>query len=365
MSDMLPAAALDADEQHALAAWLAPRLHTDGEVRIDGTSRPSSGFSAETTIVSVHYDRDGGEARAERIVLRREVPDPAVYPVQVPGFDVEVEIQYRAMAAVAATGAVPIAPLLGYESNPAVLGAPFFVMGCVDGDVPTENPPYPLAGFFAAAAPDERARLLRNGMRTVAALHAIDWRAVGLDFLVAPRTTPGTARQLALWTEYAERELDGRRHPGLARAGAWLHAHLPAEERVGLCWGDPRPGNIIWRDFAPACVTDFEAACIGAPAQDVGWWLMFDRTMHPDGTRADGDVARDQQLAWYADAAGCDLDAVGDLVFHELFAAYRYAAIVVRVMNRLVARGDLPADQTIWLENPAATVLDELVRTAA
>ena len=45
----------------------------------------------------------------------------------------------------------------------------------------------------------------------------------------------------------------------------------------------------------------------------------------------------------------------------EVFAGARYAAIVVRVMNRLVARGDMPPDQTIWLENPATTCLEQLL----
>jgi hypothetical protein len=44
-----------------------------------------------------------------------------------------------------------------------------------------------------------------------------------------------------------------------------------------------------------------------------------------------------------------------------VFAATRYAAIVVRVMNRLVGRGHLPADNTIWLRNPAADCLAELL----
>ena len=41
--------------------------------------------------------------------------------------------------------------------------------------------------------------------------------------------------------------------------------------------------------------------------------------------------------------------------------AFVVAAIVVRVMNRMVARGDLPADQTIWLENPATDCLLQLL----
>jgi hypothetical protein len=35
--------------------------------------------------------------------------------------------------------------------------------------------------------------------------------------------------------------------------------------------------------------------------------------------------------------------------------------MVVRVMNRWVANGDLPADQTLWLQNPVADMLANML----
>jgi hypothetical protein len=35
--------------------------------------------------------------------------------------------------------------------------------------------------------------------------------------------------------------------------------------------------------------------------------------------------------------------------------------VVVRVMNRAVDRGFLPPDQMIWIQNPAATCLADLL----
>ncbi len=349
--------AQDDDTRAALERWLRQRDPEIQRVRVGELRRPKSGFSAETLMFEADIER-GGESQPRRLVLRREVPEPAVYPQQAPGLDVEVDIQFRVMRAVAASGCVPVASLLGYESDASVLGAPFFVMAFVEGDVATEDPPYTAAGFFAEADPGQRRQMIENGLRALAALHRMDWRGAGLEWLVAPGETPGTACQLRLWEDYARRELGERHHPDLERAFAWLHANLPRDREVGFCWGDPRPGNIIWRDFEVACVTDFEAASIGAPEQDLGWWLMFDRTMHPDGQRLPGDPTREEQRAMYEAFSG---RGVNDLVFHEVFAAARYAAIVVRVMNRLVARGDLPPGQTIWLENPAAACLAELL----
>ena len=84
---------------------------------------------------------------------------------------------------------------------------------------------------------------------------------------------------------------------GASSGGADLAARFEAASEPGLCWGDPRPGNIIWRDVQPVCATDFEAASIAPPELDVGWWLMFDRTMHEGagGERLGGDPSREDR----------------------------------------------------------------------
>jgi len=194
----------------------------------------------------------------------------------------------------------------------------------------------------------------------LARVHAFDWRAAGLDWLIAPGAEPSTARQLAIWEQYGIQELAGREHPLLDRAYEYLHAEPPAEEAPVLNWGDPRPGNVIWDDFAPACVTDFEAASIAPPLVDLGWWLMFDRWSHETmgAERLAGEPTRAEQTELYAGFVGRD---VPDTRYFEVLAAARYAVIVVRVMNRLVARGDMPTDQTIWLDNPASTCLAQLL----
>jgi aminoglycoside phosphotransferase (APT) family kinase protein len=337
-----------------LSRWLARKLGA-GAVEVREVARLAGGYSAETLRVEATID-----GRAGRYVLRREMPEPAIYPQQAPGLDVEVEIQWRAMSGLARASAVPLAPLVGFERDVGVLGAPFFVMGFVEGQVPSVSPPYTSAGFFAEAKPEERRRMLEDGLSVLARIHAVDWREAGFAWLVAPGTTPGALAQLVLWERYAERELAGREHPLLARGLAWLHARPPAATRLALSWGDARPGNMIWRDFRCACVTDFENVAIAEPELDLGWWLMFDRWSHEcfGVPRLAGEPTRDEQRACYERAAGRSIAAT---TWYEIFAAARYCAIVVRVMNRSVARGELPADQKIWLDNPASTCLAQLL----
>jgi aminoglycoside phosphotransferase (APT) family kinase protein len=168
---------------------------------------------------------------------------------------------------------------------------------------------------------------------------------------------------VGLWRAYADREVAGRYHPVLDAGFAWLDRHPPAPAKPGFCWGDSRPGNMIWQDFRCACVTDFEAACIAPPEVDLGWWLMFDRWVHEaQGVeRLPGEPTRHEQRGVYRAAGGAASCDPADLDFYEVFAAVRYTAIVVRAMNRMGERGIMPSDQIFWRDNPSTTCLEQML----
>lgn len=350
-----------------LGRWLANRLDMPSLRITDATNPAGIGYSAETVVLTVEggAPRRGSSATTpqghrERVVLRTESPDPAIYPAQVPGLEVEIDFQRRVMEALAAHSDVPVAAILGAEDDPSVIGAPFFVMEFVEGAVPAVDPPYPGSGFFADATPQQRRQMIDDAVGVLAQVHAVDWRSAGLGWLVPDGVEPTARRQLQLWEELAERELAGRAHPTMDRTFRLLHQELPPGSAPGLCWGDPRPGNMIFAEFRCATVTDWEAACIAPPEIDLGWWLMFDRASHEAAgvPRPPGEPTRAEQRATYHAMSGRD---VGDTWIWECFAALRYAAIVVRVMNRAVARGHMPADHTVWLQNPAVACLEHIL----
>lgn len=355
-----------ADEEEALrrpfAEWLGARLDDASDLELGPFEHPRSGFSAKTIFVPLQYTKSG-ERVEDKIVLRLENPEPAIYPQQAPGLDVEIDIQYRAMERLIATGKVPLAPLIGYEADPGVLGAPFFAMGFRRGEVMVENPPYALEGFFSELTPPERGQVIGEGLRVLADFHTIDWQEAGFEWLLSPGEAPTIGRQIDLWEDYARRELRDRKHPDLERGFERLRRYEPEGLEPGLSWGDARPGNIIFRDNRCLCITDFENIAIAPIEIDVGYWLMFDRTQHESigADRLPGEPTRPEQLEIYCERAG---RSVGDILYYELFGAVRYAAIVVRVMNRLVDRGLLPADQEIWLTNPAADALGRILSEA-
>src|SRR6185295_15576045 len=230
------------------------------------------------------------------------------------------------------------------------LGAPFFVMEKVDGRIPGDNPPYHAAGWVTEIAPAERAALWWHGLEVLARIHRLDWRATGLDFLSGHMPgPPGVLRQLA----YYERFLAwarGRPQPIAEAALAWLRARVPAEEPVGVCWGDARIGNMIFRDGRCVAVLDWEMATLGNPEQDLGWWLFLDRH-HSEGIglpRLDGFPSREETVARYEELTR---RRVRHLEFYELFAGFRFAVIMCRLAQMLIAFDALPSDSDLETNN--------------
>ena len=54
--------------------------------------------------------------------------------------------------------------------------------------------------------------------------------------------------------------------------GGWLEVHWPRHEGPALLsWGDSRYGNLIYRDFDPVAVLDWEMAGIAPPELDLAY----------------------------------------------------------------------------------------------
>jgi aminoglycoside phosphotransferase (APT) family kinase protein len=180
----------------ALGRWIGNRLdQADLSIEVDG--RPSGGFSAETLLLTA----TSASSDSQRFVVRLETPEPAVYPSQSELSMPEIEIQYRIMDSIGRNSSLPVAGLVGYESDSAVLGTPFFVMHHVDGVVPIESPPYSVEGFFTDLTPVERTELISNGLLEMARFHALDTSALGLEWLSPKGTTPGSQHLLRLWND--------------------------------------------------------------------------------------------------------------------------------------------------------------------
>ncbi len=169
---------------------------------------------------------------------------------------------------------VRVPRVLAVCDDTAVIGAPFYVMEMVSGEVITSTLTPVLDD------PLQRDRIADELIDAVVELHGIDWTAIGLEGFGKP--TGYLERQLrrftGLWEHNRTREVDE-----FAEVGDWLRANLPASPPATIVHGDYRLGNTMFARRAPArlvAILDWEMATIGDPLADIGYmmihWLQAD-----------------------------------------------------------------------------------------
>jgi aminoglycoside phosphotransferase (APT) family kinase protein len=363
--DVSSAPKFHTDRSHygpAFASWFASRHPERTEIEVTDVDIPvATGFSNETVFLDLAWTEDGAR-HEDRYVVRIEPATGALFPAQTDRCRVSVEVQHRAMETVGANCDAPVPELLGYESDTSFIGQPFFVMGFTEGRVPSDTPRYSEEGFLVdEATPEDRRRMVTTGLEAMGRIHNIDWRTADLDWLDTSGTgEPSTRVQLDLYRASTLAELDGRDHPVLDAAFEWLYENDPGDDRIGLSWGDARLGNIIWNDYRPAAVVDWEACALSPTEADVGWWLMFDRMSfdEPGVARMEGFPTREEMIEIYEEVSGRE---VRDPHYWEIFAVMRFCAIFVGLADRMVAGGLVPAEINMPVANMVTASLANLL----
>ena len=167
-----------------------------------------------------------------------------------------------------AGSAVPVPATVLLHADPALLGAPFYVMERVQGQVLRTRDD--LLGVPA----DDREPLSRALVGTLAALHDVDVEAAGLaDF---GRPDGFMARQVSRWS----RQLDASRSrdlPGIERLRDGLAGSVPPALSTTVVHGDFRLDNLLVHpdDHGVAAVLDWEMATLGDPLADVGLLAVY------------------------------------------------------------------------------------------
>ena len=165
-----------------LAGWFAE--HFGGaEVEVGPIQGPAlTGFSNETLLMDVTSTAPDGTRRTEGVVVRVKPTAHTVF------LESDFEWQYRVLEILGTRTDVPVPVMRGFEADESYLGAPFFVMDRIDGvRVPADSPPYTVGGWVHDdLTPAERRTLVESGLDAMAKVHAIDWKAPGLDFLTTP-----------------------------------------------------------------------------------------------------------------------------------------------------------------------------------
>ena len=148
-----------------------------------------------------------------------------------------------------------------------MIGSAFYVMDYVEGRI-----------FWDAALPEVaaagRRAIYEETTRVLAALHAVDYAALGLcDY---GKTGHYISRQVARWTQQY-RAAETQTIDAMERLIEWLPLHIPAGEETCLVHGDFRLDNT---DLPPARTahstrcSNWELSTLGHPLVDLAYLCM-------------------------------------------------------------------------------------------
>ncbi|HEY6420460.1 MAG TPA: phosphotransferase family protein [Candidatus Binataceae bacterium] len=283
-----------------------------GDTRALSSENISFGHSNEVHLV--HFD---GKSWA----LRRPPRGPLLPTAH------DVMREYRVLMALQDTP-VPVPRVYAACDDPAYIGAPFYLMEYMRGDVIRAD------GKSFATSPEIRRTVSEKMVDLLAALQTVDWRAVGLEGFGRPDGY--LERQLKRWVDQLDRTLPYTRPlPVMAKVKEWLETHIPVSPAPTIVHGDFKLDNVMWNAQAPRviAVLDWEMSTIGDPLADLGWMLSYwpDAEDRARGSAVSampvepGWLTRREMIARYEAATG---RAMRDFPFYQAFAIFKLAIIM-------------------------------------
>jgi aminoglycoside phosphotransferase (APT) family kinase protein len=237
---------------------------------------------------------------------------------------------------------VPVAPTHGLCEDPSINGAPFYVMGYVEGSVLHD------AEVAKSLSGEERRTLGLDVVRVLSELHLIDPDDVGLGDL--GRKEAYLARQLKRWTKQWEAS---KTHeiPEMEETARRLSENMPEQIGATIVHGDYRLGNMMVADGRIQAVLDWELCTLGDPLADVGY--LMNSWVEPGESEEDvtptsigGFPTRTELCERYEAATGRDL---GGINYYRAFSHWRLAAIGQGVYKRYLV-GAMGSNREMDLE---------------
>jgi len=226
--------------------------------------------------------------------------------------------------------AVRVPRVLATCDDESVIGAPFYVMERVSGEVMTSSLP----------AGSDGARIGSELVDALVEVHACDWRACGLEGYGKP--TGYLERQLrrfgGLWEHNRTRAV-----PVLERVSSWLAENRPESGPATIVHGDYRLGNTMFAGNRLVAIFDWELATIGDPLADVGYLVAtWAQRGDPEGsviglspvTRGPGFPTRDELVAMYEERSG---RSMSDLRWYVTLALWKSAIFLEGSYKRRLA----------------------------
>ncbi len=262
-----------------------------------------------------------------RIVLRKKPSGTLIASAHA------IDREYRVMRALR-DSAVPVPEMLAYCEDDTVVGTPFFLMEFLEGRVFVDQS---LPGVTSR----DRGEMYRDMNRVIAALHGIDYRAVGLE--TYGKTGNYFARQIARWSRQCE-ESSLPLPAAMQQLMAWLPVHIPNDDETTLVHGDYRMDNLIFHPTMPRVigVLDWELSTLGHPLADLAYQCMAWRIPQTLWRGIGGiDLAllgipsESEYVNLYVEATSRDPSAHWD--YYLAYNLFRMSAILHGIAQRAIA----------------------------
>jgi aminoglycoside phosphotransferase (APT) family kinase protein len=240
-----------------------------------------------------------------------------------------VDREHRVMSAL--SGHIPVPPTLLMCDDAAVIGTPFFVMGCVDGRV-FRQPHLP------GVSAKDRAAMFDDTADVLARLHRVDPSSIGLGDYGKPGNY--YARQIGRWSQqYVAAKTD--EIASMDRLMAWLPSHIPPGDEVSIVHGDYRQENLIFHPTEPriVAVVDWELSTLGHPLADLAYncltyYLPPEALGRVDTVDQDREGMPDETTYVAAYCRRSGRDGVPHWNFYLAFSMFRLASILQGVYAR-------------------------------
>ena len=344
-----PASALDGIDADLVTRWISTNVaNTEAPFNFEFIAGGHSNLTFRVT-----------DSRGREMVLRR----PPLSHGLASAHDMSRE--HRIITALRGS-AVPVAPALGLCIDPEVNGAPFYMMEFVTGNILRDQ-----SSAERLLKPLARQRAGTSLIETMAAIHAVDINAVGLDDLA--RHEAFIERQLKRW--YGQFNAQKTRElSAIDRVHDELRKRIPVQGPATIVHGDYRLDNCIVDDDGNiSAVLDWEICTLGDPLADLGLLMVYwtgpgDESINSgfQATKAQGFVNRQELAEKYAAITSRD---ISQLNFYVAFAVWKLACILEGVYARYVggALGSRNAnelepfkDQVDSLATHAETLLSQI-----
>jgi len=256
----------------------------------------------------------------KNLVLRRKPPGKLLPSAHA------VDREYKVITALYETD-VPVPKTYGLCEDDDVAGTAFFVMDFLDGDLFWDP-------MIPSLSNNDRTEIYQNKNKTLAKLHAVDYKKIGLEDYGKPGNY--VARQVSRWSkQYRASETNDIE--AMNNLIEWLPKNIPDDDETSIVHGDYRLDNMILKDNQVIGILDWELSTLGHPIADFSYHCLSWRTQEAFWDQAKlkelGVPTEKEYMEMYSENTGKDLSKNWE--FYMAFNMFKIAGILQGILGRV------------------------------